>query len=262
MRTSWVAAEVRPTLTDGTIKSPVHTSTAALAEPLRNQRGVYTVELTMKAVVVAVLCTLLAACAVPPPSSSPLLTPTGAASQTPLASSAPLTSPTTSGSPELAATCRTADLGITVVNAGAAAGMVGGYLRFTNASTETCRLRGWPTIVGVAADGTTVASRHTNAVLTFPDIRIALTVVLGPGAIAYAAFAGGDNPRPQTSTCPPSFLTLRVTPPENVESVALSAWNPGYNQFLPDCAGIEVTMVVPAAALTFLEPSPTSSAIP
>jgi hypothetical protein len=85
---------------------------------------------------------------------------------------------------------------------------------------------------------------------------------LGPGAVAYAAFAGGDNPGLATSTCPPSFLSLRVTPPENSEAIVLSAWNPGFNGFLPDCAGIEVTSVVPAAALPFLEPSTTSSAIP
>lgn len=229
---------------------------------MRNQRGVRTVAVTMKALVIAVLCTLLAACNAPTPSSTPPLTPPVVTSQTLPASSAPLASPATSGSPDLAATCRTAGLGITVVNAGAAAGMVGGYLRFTNASTETCRLRGWPTIVGVTAAGTTITSRHTNALLTFPDITTAPMVVLGPGAIAYAAFAGGDNPGLPTSTCPPSFLSLLVTPPENTEPVALSAWNPGYNQFLPDCAGIEVTMVVPAAALPFLEPSPTSSASP
>ena len=215
----------------------------------------------MKALVIAVLCTLLAACAAPPPSSTPLLTPTVIASQTLPASPAPFAPPATSGSPDLAATCRTAELGITVVNAGAAAGTVGGYLRFTNASTETCRLRGWPTVVGVTAAGRTIASRQTNAVLTFPDISTAPIVLLDPGAIAYAAFAGGDNPGLPTSTCPPSFLSLRVTPPENTEPVVLSAWNPGLNQFMPDCAGIEVTMVVPAAALPFLEPSPTSSAI-
>jgi hypothetical protein len=196
----------------------------------------------MRVLVVAVLCTLLAACAAPPPSSTPLLTPTVVAS------------PATSGSPDLAATCRTAELGITVVNAGAAAGMVGGYLRFMNTSTETCRLRGWPTVVGVTAAGTTIASRQTNAVLTFPDITTAPIVVLGPGAVAYAAFAGGDNPGLAANTCPPSFLSLRVTPPENSDAIVLSAWNPGYNQFQPDCAGIEVTMVVPAAALPFLEP--------
>lgn len=216
----------------------------------------------MKALVVALLSALLAACAAPPPpSSTSLVTPTVVISQTLPAPSDPPTSLPTSGSPELAA-CRTAELGITVVNAGAAAGMVGGYLRFTNASTETCRLRGWPTIVGVTAAGTTITSQHTNALLTFPDMTTAPTVVLGPGTIAYAAFAGGDNPGLPTSTCPPSFLSLLVTPPGNTEPVALSAWNPGYNQFLPDCAGIEVTMVVPAAALPFLEPSPTSSASP
>jgi hypothetical protein len=203
----------------------------------------------MWALVVAVLCTLLAACSAPPPSSTPLMTPTL------------VVSPATSGPPDLAAPCRTADLAITVVNAGAAAGTVGGYLRFMNANTETCRLQGWPTVVGVTAAGTTIASRHTNAVLTFPDISTAPIVVLHPGAVAYAAFAGGDNPGDARSTCPPSFLSLRVTPPENSEAIVLSAWNPGLNQFLPDCAGIEVTMVVPAADVPFLEPSPTSSAI-
>ena len=211
----------------------------------------------MWALVVAVVCTLLAACAAPPPSSTPPLTPTMVASQTP-APPAPSASPSTAEPPDLAAPCRTAELAITIVNAGAAAGTVGGYLRFRNASTETCRLRGWPIIVGVTSGGTTIASRQTNAVLTFPDVSTAPIVVLGPGDVAYAAFAGGDIPGDATSTCPPSFLSLRVTPPENSDAIVLSAWNPGLNQFMPDCAGIEVTAVVPAAALPFLEPSPTS----
>lgn len=103
-------------------------------------------------------------------------------------------------------------------------------------------------------------SRQTNSLLTFPDITIAPTVTLDPRAVAYAAFAGGDNPGLPTSTCPPPFRSLQVTPPGNTEPVSLSAWNPGDNQYLPNCAGIEVTMVVPASDLPYLEPSPRASA--
>lgn len=150
--------------------------------------------------------------------------------------------------------CTTARLQISVVHTAVAAGTVGGYLSFVNMSKEPCHLQGWPTIIGETA-GTTTVSRQVRSVLTFPDVTGVPTVTLDPGAAAVAAFAGGDNPAGSASSCPPPYRSIQVTPPGNTQPVSLSAWIPYDNAYLPSCAGIDVTMVVPEADLPFLEPT-------
>jgi len=83
------------------------------------------------------------------------------------------------------------------------------------------------------------------------------SVWLDQGEAAFAAFAGSDTP-PATGGCPPAYQTLRVTPPGNKESVSLPAWIPYFNNELPACAGIDVTMLVPASAVPELNQSPGS----
>ena len=174
-------------------------------------------------------------------------------------SSTPSASPHTATAPAGATPpCMTSQLQITLINSSVAAGTVGGWLRFVNASTEPCQFGGWPTLVGVTAAGTATVARQTNAELIFPLITGVRTITMAPGDAAFAAFAGSDTPG-ASGTCPPSYRSLRVTPPGNTESVSLSAWIAYYNHDLPACAGIDVTMVVPASDVPYLEPSPTAS---
>lgn len=166
--------------------------------------------------------------------------------------------PAPTASTAVAPTCLTSQLQITVIDSSATAGTVGAWLQFVNTSTERCQLQGWPTVVGVTPTGATTVARQTNAELTFPLISGVPTATLDPGEAAFAAFGGSDTPG-ATGTCPPSYRSLRITPPGNTESVSLSAWNPYFNQDLPACAGIQVTMVVPASDVPYLNPSPTAS---
>lgn len=106
----------------------------------------------------------------------------------------------------------------------------------------------------MTAAGATTVARHANALLSFPAIPGVPTVTLDPGASAFAAYAGGDNPGGSSTSCPPSYRTLRVTPPGSTRSVSLSAWNAWFGHDLPVCVGIEVTMVVPAASVPELLP--------
>jgi hypothetical protein len=82
--------------------------------------------------------------------------------------------------------------------------------------------------------------------------------MLDPDTAAYAAFAGSDTPG-ATGKCPQSYRSILITPPGNTDPVSLSAWNPYFNHDLPACAGIEVTMVVPASDVPYLIPSPAPS---
>jgi hypothetical protein len=144
-----------------------------------------------------------------------------------------------------------------MINSSAAAGSIGAWLKFVNAGTDRCQLQGWPTVVAVTADGAMTVAQETSAELSFPLISGVPAVSLDNGDAAVAAFAGSDTPGPQGS-CPPAYRSLRITPPGNTESVELSAWIPYFNNHLPACTGIGVTMVVRASAVPFLNQSPGS----
>ena len=73
-------------------------------------------------------------------------------------------------------------------------------------------------------------------------------VVLRPGKRADAVFAGSDIPGPGASSCTP-YRHFRVRAPGGSHSVLLSAWLRYLDAFMPSCAGISVTTVVPASAL-------------
>lgn len=45
--------------------------------------------------------------------------------------------------------------------------------------------------------------------------------------------------------CGPSYKSLRVGPPKGSATVVISAWLPYFNGYLPACAGINVTFVIP-----------------
>ncbi len=154
------------------------------------------------------------------------------------------------------APCTTVQLQISTVNTGAAAGTAGGWLRFLNVGSQPCSLRGWPTVIGVTAAGVTTRARNVNMLLDSPNVQGTPTVTLNSGDDAFAAFAGGDNPGPSMTTCPPPFTTLRVTPPGATGFVTVSAWNAGDGAYLAACAGLEVTMVVPRSLVPYVPLTP------
>jgi hypothetical protein len=147
--------------------------------------------------------------------------------------------------------CSTPQLRIRLIRGGAALGNVGGYIGFTNESKTPCRMSGWPTLAGVTATGASTTARHVRATMFGPDPRMkgVPVVILRRGERADAVFAGSDNSGPGETRCPPSYRRLRVSPPGGSRSVLLSAWLPGLAAYMPSCAGIQVTMVVPSAVL-------------
>ena len=109
-------------------------------------------------------------------------------------------------------------------------------------------MHGWPTIIGITAGGAKLTARNDPFVyLPFPDLPIQ-TVSLKPGDGAFSSVSGGDNP-PGASTCPPSYHTLRVTPPGNTESVVLSAFDTSLGADLAACAGLSASPIVSEAQM-------------
>jgi hypothetical protein len=126
----------------------------------------------------------------------------------------------------------------------------GGYISFTNHSHTSCRLTGWPRLVGVTAAGAKTAAVHVRSSWYGPYFKGVPVLTLRREQTAEVAFSGSDLPRPGASTCSPAFRHLRVTPPGNTRSVLLSAWFPPLGKYLPGCTGIQVSMVVRPSAFT------------
>jgi hypothetical protein len=152
----------------------------------------------------------------------------------------------------VAAGCTAAQLTVSSTNSAVAAGSVGGYLRFLNTGQQRCSLHGWPGVEGVLADGTAIKARETASVLTFPAASSPPVVTLEPGESAFAAYAGTDTTA-TGATCP-SYAALGVRAPGTNVTVSLSSDNPWYGHELPACGPIDVTMVVSASSVPFLEP--------
>ncbi|HBW18181.1 MAG TPA: hypothetical protein DEH11_03795 [Actinobacteria bacterium] len=164
--------------------------------------------------------------------------------------SAPATaSPTATASPATAdALCQNAQLKITMIRGGVAAGNVSGLIGFTNKGISPCKLTAWPTLVAVSAAGTTTTAVRTLTTTFGPYITAPPTVTVPPGAQAEAVLAGSDVPV-TGAACPPSYRRLRVTPPGGTHAAVISAWLPGLYAYLPACSMIRVSPVVPSSAL-------------
>jgi hypothetical protein len=145
--------------------------------------------------------------------------------------------------------CKTADISVDVESPGFGAGNIGAWLRFTNTGGVDCDVQGFPTLSGIASDGTATQARHSNAVMTFPTLTEAPLVVLEPGDSAFAAFVGSDKPPAGAPSCPPAFKTLSVAPPGETETLSVSAWNDWLGAYQPSCRGLLVTRLVSAAAV-------------
>jgi Protein of unknown function (DUF4232) len=135
---------------------------------------------------------------------------------------------------------------------GAALGTAGGYLAFANQASAPCRLSGWPRLIGIPASGrsTTAAQARSTMFGPYQMFSHIPVVTLRGGERADAVFVGsGIAPGPGPCPPPRPYRYLRVTPPGGTESVRLSAWLPGLDAYLPACAGIRVSFVVPASDL-------------
>jgi hypothetical protein len=114
--------------------------------------------------------------------------------------------------------CHTAQLA--VWRAAPASGVAGGWyydLQFSNISSKTCGLYGFPGVSAVAANGHQLGSAASR------DHRFAKSlVVLRPGSTAHAVLRLTDVSVYPPSTCKPTTAVgLRVYPPNTYTSVVV-----------------------------------------
>lgn len=101
---------------------------------------------------------------------------------------------------------------------GSAAGHTGVLLTFTNHSTATCTLFGYPGVAGVNSSGSQIAqaTRTLNGYLAGCRCTTPQTVTLAPGAVASATTEGNVG----SGQCD-QFTALLVTPPNTATSTRI-----------------------------------------
>jgi hypothetical protein len=180
---------------------------------------------------------------------------TGSTPTSPAATPAP-SSPAPTTPPAGADACTTAQLQVRLTNTGALGGQAGGYLRFTNDSSTTCQMEGWPAVVALTAAGKATTLKHAQSTMYGAwHVPAPLPVMkLQPGDSAYAVVAADDQPAGAAS-CPAPYVRLRVSPPGSTGTVVVSAWLPGAGTDLPACAAVngsptgEISAITPLSSL-------------
>jgi hypothetical protein len=149
------------------------------------------------------------------------------------------------------ARCRTGQLSIRTAHSFAGLGTAGAYITFTNRSGRTCRLTGWPHVVGVTAAGSHVLLRRVPAAGTIGlTVRATGTpvIALAPGQHADAVFSGIDGP-PTGTACGPPLRWLRVAAPSGDGAVRISARIAWLARDMPTCGPIRLSPLLPAHEL-------------
>jgi hypothetical protein len=155
--------------------------------------------------------------------------------------------------PGPAPVCAASQLKISMAGGVGGLGQQGGVLSFANTGSTTCRLTGWPRLVGITAAGAMSTAAPVEGAPNGPFDAPAGTplkapvVMLKPGALAWAQFFADDNPVPPARSCPPPIHQLRVTPPANTRSNTISGWLPGIDAYTSTCQRLFISPVAPPA---------------
>ncbi len=175
--------------------------------------------------------------------------PPGAASSAATSSAGTTISPS---SRSAVGACVTAQLKISLTNTGALAGQAGGYLKFTNDSHVSCRMSGWPAVIGLTAAGQGTRLRRLQLSMfgAWHYTAPSPVVTLQPGDSAYAIVAADDKPAGGNTRCPAPYVRLRVSPPGGSGSVTLSAWLPGAVSYLPTCRSADGSPTAGTSTIT------------
>lgn len=181
--------------------------------PVPEQTGGITSRTRCVVVAVACLAILLAlsGCTSLKPNSSP----------TPTPSVSPSAKPTTTPIPaSTVAICTASQLLPWAGPNGAATGTKASEFAFTNVSSQTCALYGYPTVQMLDSSGNQIPTTDQPDQPGSDNVTPEL-VVLGPGQRAYFMLFYPDTSASQTGTCPTSS-ELQFTPPGLTTSLTIT----------------------------------------
>jgi hypothetical protein len=156
--------------------------------------------------------------------------------------SAPGPAPTSSSAPT-GSRCQNGQLSVVPLSGGIGAGNAQQIVGFTNISSTTCTLTGFPGVAALDQQGSQVAQAERFTGDQAPPVN---TVTLAQGQTASAIVSGTAISTGTATTCPYYAPSLLVTPPDLTRSVgvALTGSNFGSRGF-PGCGVLRVSPVVP-----------------
>jgi hypothetical protein len=162
------------------------------------------------------------------------------------------------GSASAGGACGTAQLKISLTHTGALAGQAGGYLTFTNDSSTSCTMSGWPAVTALTAAGRAVSLRHLRSSMfgAWQYSSPPPAVTLRPGDSGYAIVAADDKPAGSSTSCPAPYVRLRVSPPGGSGSATISAYLPGATSYLPSCTAANGALTAGTSTVTTLSHLP------
>jgi Protein of unknown function (DUF4232) len=167
-------------------------------------------------------------------------------------------SPSAGSSSAGADACGVSQLKISLSDTSALAGQAGGYIKFTNHSDTTCRMSGWPVVIGLTAANQATRLRQLQSSMfgawhyTAPPP----VVTLRPGDSAYAIVAADDKPAGSSAHCPAPYVRLEVSPPGESAHMTISAWLPGAASYLPACTSADGSPTAGTSTITTLSSLP------
>ena len=164
------------------------------------------------------------------PSSSPVATATPVAS--PVANASATTAPV---APAITA-CKSSGLKVAIANSQGAAGSTYFDLVFTNTSTSSCTLYGYPGLSFIDGSGNQLGAAATRNTTVAPN-----TVTLAPSVAAHTVVQLGNAGNYDPGTCSAAATSLKVFPPG--ETAALIV--PSTQQA---CPNFQVQAIVPGAS--------------
>ena len=185
----------------------------------------------------------LAACSSGP--STPASTSTPSTTTTTTAASTTSSPSTTAATTAGVATCQPSQLAIAIGQSNGAAGTIEIGITFTNSSSTTCALQGYPGMLLLDASANPLPTNVVRGGMNFePAIANSAPtqVVIGAGQPAGYTLSYSDVPTGNETSCP-SSTAARVTPPNDTAYATISL-------AIAPCSGgtIHVSPVYPGAA--------------
>jgi hypothetical protein len=155
--------------------------------------------------------------------------------------SAPGRAPTSS-IPATGSRCQSGQLSVVPLSGGVGAGSAQEIIGFTNISSTTCTLTGYPGVAALDARGSQVAQAERIGGAQAPPVT---TVTLAQGQTASAAVSGTAVPTGTATRCPYYAPSLLVTPPDLTRSVGVSIAGSSFGTMgFPGCGVLRVAPVV------------------
>jgi hypothetical protein len=148
--------------------------------------------------------------------------------------------------------CQSGQILVSSLGGGAGAGNVDQVFGFTNTSSTTCSLSGYPRVAALNANGlqVAIAEQQLSYVNGVPQGPLkAPAVTMSPGQVSSALVSGDDIPVGNATVCPAGYPAFLITPPGATTSVRVAAVDGAGPGPFPGCSTlIRVSPIVPGAS--------------